>query len=93
MTGRVAVAGCLAAGALLLLAYGGSSLARAWQMTQEVERLERDIASLRAEAGRLSAAVDRLRSDPDYIEQLAREFLGLVKPGEKVLKLPPTPGG
>ena len=53
MTGRGAVAGGLAAGALLLLAYGGSSLARVWHMKQEVEHLEREIASLRAEAGRL----------------------------------------
>jgi cell division protein FtsB len=34
--------------------------------------------------------VTRLRTDPDYIEQVAREDLGLVKPGEKVLKLPPS---
>jgi cell division protein FtsB len=36
--------------------------------------------------------VTRLRSDPDLIEQVAREDLGLVKPGERVLKLPPSPG-
>ena len=32
----------------------------------------------------------RLRTDPDSIEQIAREELGLVKPGERVLKLPPS---
>ena len=40
----------------------------------------------------LTALVTRLRSDPDFIEQVAREDLGLVKPGEKVLKLPPSAG-
>lgn len=86
--------GLMAVAALALLAYGGSSLARVVQMKREVESLERDIAVLREETGRLSKTVDRLRSDPEYIEQLAREALGLVKPGEKVLKLPPsTPGG
>jgi cell division protein FtsB len=88
------VRGLMAVAAIVLLAYGGSSLARVVQMKREVEGLERDIAALREETGRLSKTIDRLRSDPEYIEQLAREALGLVKPGEKVLKLPPsTPGG
>jgi len=93
MSGRALRAGVLTVAALVVFAYGGSSLARVWKMKQDVERLERDIATLRSEAGRLSATIDRLRTDPDYIEQLARESLGLVKPGEKVLKLPTTPGG
>jgi cell division protein FtsB len=82
----------LGAAALLMLGYGGQSLARVWQMKHEVESLEREISTLRAETGRLTAVVSRLRTDPDYIEQVAREDLGLVKPGEKVLKLPPSPG-
>jgi cell division protein FtsB len=80
------------AATLLVLTYGGQSLARVWQMKHEVESLEREISTLRTETGRLSALVGRLRNDPDFIEQLAREDLGLVKPGEKVLKLPPSPG-
>ena len=76
---------------LTVLGWGGQSLARVWQMKQEVEGLEREIASLRVETSRLMAVVDRLRTDPDAIEQLAREDLGLVKPGEKILKLPPSP--
>jgi cell division protein FtsB len=84
----------MAVAAVALLAYGGSSLARVIQMKREVESLERDIAILREETGRLTKTIDRLRSDPEYIEQLARESLGLVKPGDKVLKLPrSTPGG
>lgn len=88
------VRGLMAVAAVALLAYGGSSLARVIQMKREVESLERDIAILREETGRLTKTIDRLRSDPEYIEQLARESLGLVKPGDKVLKLPrSTPGG
>jgi cell division protein FtsB len=79
--------------AVVLLGYGGQSLARVWQMKAEVAHLEQEIGQLRGEADRLSAAITRLRSDPDYIEQVAREALGLVKPGERVLKLPPSPGG
>ena len=77
--------------ALAVLAVGGQSLNRVWRLKQEVDGLEREIAGLRAETNRLMAVVDRLRTDPDYIEQVAREDLGLVKPGERILKLPPSP--
>jgi cell division protein FtsB len=77
---------------LLTLTYGGQSLARVWQMKHEVESLEREIGRLKAETGQLTAVVNRLRTDPDFIEQVAREDLGLVKPGERVLKLPPSGG-
>ena len=83
----------LSVATLAILGYGGQSLGRVWHMKQEVESLEREIAVLRTETDRLSAAVAQLRSDPDSIEKVAREALGLVKPGERVLKLPPSPGG
>jgi cell division protein FtsB len=90
--GRALILAVLAAATLLTLTYGGQSLARVWQMKHEVESLEREIVTLRAEAGRLTATVNRLRTDPDFIEQVAREDLGLVKPGERVLKLAPSSG-
>lgn len=93
MTPRALRTAVLAIGALVILGYGGQSLARVWHMKHEVERIERDIAGLRAETAALSAAVAQLRSDPESIEKVARERLGLVKPGERVLKLPPSPGG
>ena len=92
MKGRALITAAFGAAALLTLTYGGQSLARVWQMKHEVESLEREIVTLRVEAGRLTATVNRLRTDPDFIEQVAREDLGLVKPGERVLKLPPSPG-
>ena len=35
----------------------------------------------------------RLHSDPDSIEKVAREALGFVMPGDRVLKLPSSAGG
>jgi cell division protein FtsB len=93
VTARALGVTALAVSALAILGYGGQSLSRAWQMKREVEGLEREIAALRAETTELQAVVARLRSDPDSIEKVAREALGLVKPGERVLKLPPSPGG
>lgn len=71
-----------------LFVFGGAGLVRVWQMKQEVVALEREIRDLRAEADRLSRTVDRLREDPALIEEIAREELGMVKGGEKVLKFP-----
>jgi cell division protein FtsB len=81
----------LAALAVALLAYGGASLVRVGQMLRDVERLEQEIGRLRARQQELGTDVRRLRTDPDAIEQAARELLGLVRPGEKILKLPPSP--
>jgi cell division protein FtsB len=86
-------AALLAGAALLVLGYGGQAAFRVWEMRREVEAAERELAALRSEADRLATAIERLRSDPEYIERVAREALGLVKPGEQVLKLPPGPGG
>ncbi len=71
-----------------LLVFGGAGAVRVWQMKQEVEALEREIQALRVEADRLSRTVDRLRDDPALVEQIAREELGMVKGGERVLKFP-----
>ncbi|MBI4587575.1 MAG: septum formation initiator family protein [Candidatus Rokubacteria bacterium] len=88
MRRRVLAASALGLAAAGLLVFGGAGLVRVWQMKQEVEGLEREIQLLRSEADRLSRTVDRLREDPALIEQIAREELGMVKGGEKVLKFP-----
>ena len=92
MSGRALRASTLAIIALAILGFGGQSLGRLWNMKREVDGLEREIAALRAETDRVSASVTRLRSDPESIEQIAREELGLIKPGERILKLPPSGG-
>jgi cell division protein FtsB len=79
--------------ALALVGYGSTSLLRVWHMKQEVETLEREIVTLRGETEDLARSVDRLRGDPAAIEKIAREEFGLVRPGEKVLRFPSTPGG
>jgi len=71
-----------------LLVFGGAGAVRVWQLKQEVEALGQEIQVLRAEADRLNRTVDRLREDPALVEQIAREDLGMVRPGEKVLKFP-----
>ncbi|HEX3175079.1 MAG TPA: septum formation initiator family protein [Methylomirabilota bacterium] len=68
--------------------YGLSAVVRVSQMKRDMDTLERDLVSLRARASELTKTVDRLRTDPAYIEKLAREDLGYVREGETVLKFP-----
>ena len=71
-----------------LAVYGGSGVLRVRAMQQEIQQLERELATLRAQTEKLTATIDKLRHDPAYIEKLAREDLGYVKEGETVLKFP-----
>ena len=62
-------------------------------MKQEVdEPRARDRRRCAPRPTELTADVDRLRTDPDYIEQIAREELGLVKPGETRAQAAAGPG-
>jgi cell division protein FtsB len=93
VSARTAGTAALAVAALCIMAYGAQSLTRVLQIRRDVQGLERQIAALRSETAELRATVAKLRSDPDAIEKLAREVLGFVKPGDRVLKLPPSSGG
>ena len=83
------------AGLLLLAAglavYGGHQMLRVRAMRGEIAAMERDLVSLRARTTELSRTVERLRNDPAYVEKIAREELGYVRPDETILKFP-TPG-
>jgi len=51
--------------------------------------LQQEISGLREKNAALADQVGALRSDPVYIEALAREQLGMVRPGERVYRLVP----
>jgi len=74
--------------AVTLGAYGARALLRVSEMRREMDTMERDLVTLRARTDELTRTVERLRSDPAYIEKLAREDLGYVREGETVLKFP-----
>ena len=75
----------------ILAVYGGIPVLRVRAMRGEIAVMERDIATLRARTDELTRTVERLRNDPAYVEKLAREELGYVRPDETILKFP-TPG-
>jgi cell division protein FtsB len=85
---RLVGGAALAVLTLGLAVYGGNQVFRVTQLRRELQAMERDIVTLRTRTDELSRTVDRLRNDPAYIEKLAREELGYVRPDETVLKFP-----
>ena len=77
---------------LALLAIAGLKSSRDLEAARSRERLlEKRIAETRAESERLRVRIDRLRQDPGMLERLAREDLGMVRPGDVIIELP-APG-
>jgi cell division protein FtsB len=82
----------LMGGSLFLLAmmaftiWGDRGLLAMWRTQRELERLVREIEIVEQKNATLSREVQRLHSDLGYIEKIAREELGLVRPGEIVFE-------
>jgi len=69
---------------------GNRSLLRLYQMHRDRAALEREIDQLTGANAALADEVRHLRTDPARVEAIAREELGLVKPGEIVYEFRPT---
>ena len=76
--------------ALAVNAFGATYLAT-YRLHREADRLTREVGTLRKENAQLREEIRRLHT-PQYIERLAREQLGLVRPGEiPIILIRPTP--
>lgn len=84
---RVVLAACSVAVISLVLGafVGDGGVARHGQLRDELRALEAKVRGLEASNQDLSREVDALRSDPEYMETVARDELGWVKPGERVV--------
>jgi cell division protein FtsB len=86
---RLACAGILA-GALAYIpfrVYRSDGYQRYQRMAEAQADLERGNAELRDENRNLRRDVEHLRGDLDAIEAVARDELGMVKPGEVVIQI------
>jgi cell division protein FtsB len=78
--------------ALLLVWQGvnGKNGLRVWiEKRAEDRQLRKEIDDLNQENGRLRDRVERLKSNPDAINQVAREQMHYAKPNEVIVQLPP----
>jgi cell division protein FtsB len=55
---------------------------------KEIEQIREQIGKLNDENKSLSEQVTSLKTDPKAIERIAREEMGLARPGEIIYKLP-----
>jgi cell division protein FtsB len=74
------------AGAYLLASFtfGEMGLIKYYRMKARYNSLTREIATLHHDNARLLRDVRALRNDPDHLEKIARDKLGLARPGEIV---------
>ncbi len=80
----------IAAGVLLVLYFlvtrvmGEMGVVKYYRMKAQYTALTNDIAKLKQDNGKLRKEVFSLKSDSAYLERVARDKLGLARPGEIV---------
>lgn len=81
--------------ALLLLAihdiFGSHGLLAMRRTQMQMQELRGQVDQLHRENSDLNKQVQALRSDPKAVERIAREEMGLARPGEMIFKLPDPP--
>ena len=75
------------AGILLVLFFPG--YAKMQELRQKNRELEATIKKLEKENLAISQEKERLENDPDYLEKVAREKLGIVRKGEVIYRVVP----
>lgn len=83
--------GLAAAGGLIYLVATADGFMKSGELEREKVKLEAEIEALKDENRILRQKLDRVQTDPGYVEDEARKKLGLVKPGETVYRLSEEP--
>jgi cell division protein FtsB len=79
-------------GLVIYIAVGDGLLFEVWKEEKELVVLEAEVGRLEAQNDSLRKILRQLDGDMEYIEKIAREELGLIKPGEVVIPLAPEEG-
>lgn len=58
---------------------------------KEIDQIREQIAKVNDENKSLTDEVNALKTDPQSIERIAREEMGLARPGEVIFKVPESP--
>ena len=54
---------------------------------ERLARLESEVARLEAVNDSLRIVLDRMANDPEFVEKVAREQYGMVRPGERLYRI------
>jgi cell division protein FtsB len=85
----------LAAGLALLIlqdVFGTHGVVAMRRSQKEAQEIQKEIDQLNEENRQMQDHVKALKTDPTTIERIAREEMGLARPGEYIFKIPPKPG-
>lgn len=85
----------LAAGLALLLlqdVFGTHGVLAMRRSQKEAAAVRQEIEQINEENRQLQDKVKSLKTDPAAIEHIAREEMGLARPGEYIFKIPPKAG-
>ena len=84
----------LAAGVAFLLisdVFGTHGVLAMRRSQQQAAEIQKQINQLNQENEQLAKRVKELKSDPAAVERIAREEMGLARPGEYIFKVAPDP--
>ncbi len=70
----------------LVIAFGNRGLMDNYRMRQKLDAIDRGNVEILRVNGELKRTIVLLREDPAYIERVARDELGMVKPGDIVYR-------
>ena len=71
----------------ILLIFNDMGIIKWYQLRQERHQIQTEIDRLILKEKNLTAELDRLENDDEYIKKIARERFHLAKPGEKVFRV------
>jgi len=83
---RLFIGACILLSAYFLASFilGEMGLIKYYRMKEQYNSLTAEIARLKRDNANLRTNVHSLKNDPAYIERIARDKLGLARPGEIV---------
>ena len=71
----------------MILIFNDFGLITYFQLKKKHDQLDKELQNLLAQQNSLHSEINRLQTDQDYIEQIAREKFMMVKPGERVYRV------
>jgi cell division protein FtsB len=80
------LSGLFLIGMMALAIWGKHGLLEVWSRQRDLMALAQEIGTIERENAKLSQEIQRLRDDMGYLEKMAREELGWVRPGELVIE-------
>lgn len=74
---------------ILSFSWGEFGFIRMWILSKRIEKLEKEIATLKVQKQDIAWEIDRMKNDPDYIKKYAVEKYGYARPDQKIIQFVP----